>query len=124
MTTIPLRRTILPRLLVKKEYLNIIFWLLLFLKSPDILRHIDMTAAPIDPGALSAIILSVLAVLIFLAVTWWVIKTLWPSLADYSEHLFETDFISLSPWQNILIFLAFYMSLLWAFVCTLSAVLG
>jgi len=124
MTTIPLRRIILPRLLIKREYLSIVFWLLLFLESPGMLRHIDITAAPIDPGALSAIILSVLAVLIFLAVTWWVIKTLWPALANYSEHLFETDFISLSPWQNILIYLAFYLSLLLAFVFTLSAVLG
>ena len=56
-----------PQFQVKKEYLHILTWLLIFLVSPQLLRTVDLTAAPLDPGVLSILIVAVLAVLLFQA---------------------------------------------------------
>lgn len=95
----------------------------IFLVFPWLSRQIDVTSAPIDPGALSAIIMAILAFLVFKAVTWVVIRMIWPVFAEYSEESFETQFLSLSAREKVLIYLGFYLLLLYGFVITLSAVI-
>jgi hypothetical protein len=83
----------------------------------------DITSAPIDVGALSAILMAVLALLTFKAITWWIIKIIWPVLAEYSQDHFERNFKSLLSWQKVIIFLGFYLLLLYSFVAALAALM-
>ena len=108
---------------LKKEYVGILIILGFFLCFPAISRLIDVTSAPIDPGALSAVLLAVGALLIFKTVTWWLIRAIWPVLEEYSQEHFERNFKSLVSWQKVVIYLSFYMLLLYAFVFTLQAVI-
>ncbi|WP_207425064.1 hypothetical protein [Pedobacter sp. SYSU D00535] len=112
----------LPPISLHRQWIGLVFTILLFLLFPKLIRYIDISAAPIDAGIISALILSIVAILSFKAVTWWLIKSVWPLLATYSRNQFENDFQSLSSWQKILIFLAFYLSLLFSFVFTLAAI--
>ena len=107
---------------LRKEFAAIVVIILIFLFYPYFIREIDATAAAIDPGVYSAIILAVSAVLIFKAATWWVIKAIWPVFAVYSEHHFESNFRSLSAGQKVLIYLAFYLLILYGFIEVLGAV--
>ncbi len=109
--------------ILKKEYIGVALALLLFFAFPQLVRHYDQSAAPIDPGALSAILMAVLAMLIFKLVTWWLIRMIWPVFAIYSNYHFESNFKSLLSWQKIIIFLGFYCSLLFAFIFVLHAIL-
>lgn len=110
-----------PVLRVNKEQLAIGGSLLLFLVFPWLSRYLDITSAPIDPGALSAVVMAVFALLLFKAITWWLIKTLWPALAAYAELHFANHFQSLSACYKVIIFLSFYLLLLLFFVLTLAA---
>lgn len=105
------------------EHATIASALLLFLFFPWICRSIDITSAPIDPGALSAPIMALLSFFIFKAATWWSIRIIWPVFAEYCEVYFETDFKRLAPREKMLTFLAVYMLLLMGFILTLGAVL-
>jgi len=105
------------------EPLSIAFLLVLFLTFPWLCRHIDITSAPIDPGALSAVIMAVLSFLLFKAVTWQVMKAIWPVFTTYSECDFEYDFRGLVAREKVLIYLGFYLLLLMGFVFTLMALL-
>ncbi|WP_256011830.1 hypothetical protein [Desertivirga xinjiangensis] len=116
-----IKQYLLPVFRFKKEHLAILISLLLFIYYPVISRYLDVTSAPIDPGALSAIIIAVVALLIFKALTWWLIKALWPAMAIYSEYSFENNFNSLSPCWKVSIYLSFYLLVLFSFVLTLSA---
>lgn len=111
------------RLAWRKEDLHLLFWLLVFFGSPQLFRLIDITAAPLDAGAFSAVILAIAAVLLFQSVTWWIIRTIWPAMAEYSRKRFNHDFNNLEVWQKIIVYLAFYLLLLYAFVLSFSAVL-
>ena len=106
---------------LRKEFAGITVILLIFIFFPYFVRQIDVTAAAIDPGIFSAIILAISAVLIFQAVTWWVIRIIWPVFATYSTFQFENNFKSLQSWQKVLIYLGFYLSVLYSFVAVLRA---
>lgn len=107
----------------RKEFASILIILFIFLCFPYLVRHIDVTAAAIDPGILSAVILAVSAVLIFKAATWWIIKTIWSVLAEYSEEHFARNFKSLFSWQKVLIYLGFYLLIFYSFIVVLAALL-
>ena len=112
-----------PQARIKKEHLAILTALLLFLYFPWFSRRIDITSAPIDPGALSAVIMAILSLMAFKAVTWWLINIIWPVLAEYSKEHFERNFKSLLSWQKVIIYLGFYLLLLYSFVATLAALM-
>lgn len=99
------------------------FSLLLYWFSQQLLRGLDYSAAPIDVGTLSAIPLTAVAVLTFMALTGLIIRQQWPVLDVYQEHFFDHTFRTLLSWQKVVIYLSLYVSLLFAFVVTLSAVL-
>lgn len=113
----------IPQTGTKKEYLVIGMTLIVFLYFPWLSRRIDITSAPIDPGALSAVIMAILSLLAFKAVTWWLINTIWPVLAEYSREHFERNFKSLMSWQKVVIYLSFYLLLLYSFIATLAALM-
>ena len=108
---------------LRKEFAGILIIILIFLIFPYAIRLIDITAAPIDPGIFSAIILAVSAVLIFKAVTWWVIKAIWPVFARFSDQYFEYQFIKLNGLEKVLIYLGFYVFIFYAFVLVLLGLL-
>ncbi|MHB1178822.1 MAG: hypothetical protein ACYCZO_10885 [Daejeonella sp.] len=108
---------------LRKELAGVIVIILIFLIFPYFIRQIDVTAAAIDPGIYSAIILAVSAILIFKAATWWIIKAIWPVFASYSEHHFEANFRSLSAGQKVVIYLGFYLVTLFAFIKALDALI-
>jgi len=105
------------------EPLSIAVLLVLFLIFPWLCRHVDITSAPIDPGALSAVIMAILSFLLFKAVTWRVMKAIWPVFTVYSECDFEYEFRGLAAREKVLIYLGFYLLLLMGFVFTLMALL-
>lgn len=94
-----------------------------FLLFPWLSRHMDVTAAPVDPGIFSLVLTALLAFLVFKSVTWWAIRIIWPVFAEYSELHFERNFKSLLPLQKVMIYLGFYMLLLLGFVWTLGALM-
>ena len=108
---------------LRKEFIGIIIVLTAFLVFPYIIRQLDITAAAIDPGIISAVILAAVAILIFKALTWWLIKVIWPVFADFSEQQFESNFRSMQSGQKVIIYLSFYMLILYAFVVVLSALI-
>ena len=107
----------------RKEFAGILIILLLFILFPRLVRQVDYSAAPIDPGAFSAVILAVSAMLIFKAVTWWLLKTIWPVFTDYSTYHFERNFKSLLSLHKVIIYLLFYLAIMYGFVLVLGAVL-
>ncbi len=120
----PIQKYYLPwHFPLRKEFAGILVIILIFLLFPYFIRHVDVTAAAIDPGIFSAIILAASAVLIFKAITWWVIKAIWPVFAEYSNEHFERNFKSLITWQKVLIYLGFYMLTLFAFIIVLAALI-
>ena len=108
---------------LRKEFIGIIIVVTAFLVFPYIIRQLDITAAAIDPGIISAVILAAVAILIFKALTWWLIKVIWPVFADFSEQQFESTFRSMQSGQKVIIYLSFYMLILYAFVVVLSALI-
>ena len=108
---------------LRKEFAGLVFIIIIFLCFPQLVRLVDITSAPIDPGAFSAIILAVAAMFVFKAITWWLLKAIWPVFADYSDYHFERNFKSLAPLQKVIIYLLFYLALLFGFVLVLAAVL-
>jgi len=105
----------------QREYLPIAAALFILVKIPAILRFFDPTAAPVDLGIFSTIILTVVAILIFKSLTWILIRSLWPDLADYAQNKFANDFNELEPWQRVKIFLGFYLVLFVSFVLAFKA---
>ena len=108
---------------MRKELAGILIILIVFILFPRLIRLVDITSAPIDPGAFSAVILAVAALLLFKAVTWWLMKAIWPVFADFSDHHFERLFKALPGLHRVVIYLAFYLALLFGFVGVLAAIL-
>lgn len=109
-----------PAFTVNRKYAGIILALLCFLPYPWLSRMLAAGSIAIDPGVLTAVILTILSVLLFQAITWWLIKTIWPVLAQYATENFEQNFKSLLPWQKVIIYLSFYLLLFFSFIATLA----
>jgi len=107
----------------RKELAGIVVVIVLFLLFPYLIRVVDGSAAAIDPGILSAIILTASAVLIFKAITWWIINTIWPAFAIYSDYHLESNFRSLPANQKVMIYMSFYMLIFYSFILVLSALI-
>ena len=108
---------------LSKEFTGIFIIVLIFIFFPYGVRMVDSSAAAIDPGIYSAIILAVSAILIFKAGTWWIIKVIWPVFAEYSNQQFERNFRGLIATQKVLIYLGFYLFIFYAFVIVLAALI-
>lgn len=108
---------------LSKEHSGILMLILSFLIFPYLIRMVDGTAAAIDPGIFSAIILAASAGLIFKALTWWIIKTVWPVFADYSTSHFEQNFRALPAKEKVLIYLGFYLTILYSFISVMAALI-
>lgn len=96
--------------------------ILLFFLAGPLLRLADPTAAAVDIGALSLLLLGLVSGLGFITVSHWLTGLLWPVFRDFRKHHFEPFFKSLRPWQKILIYLGCFFLLLYAFVACLAAV--
>ncbi len=108
---------------LSKEVTGILMLLLSFLIFPYAIRQLDSSAAGIDPGIFSAVILAASAGLIFKCLTWWIIKIIWPVFAEYSTCHFEQNFRSLPGNQKVLIYLGFYLTLFYSFISVLAALI-
>ncbi len=96
--------------------LTLIATLLLFVLSGDLIRKVDVSAAPIDPGILAVLPLSAITVISFMMLSHLVIAWQWPVLDQFhAEHL-ERTFKSLSLWQKSVTYFSFYLAVLFAFV--------
>lgn len=96
--------------------------LVLLAWSGPLLRMADHTAAVVDLGALSLVLLAAVALAAFLAISHWLLGILWPVLRPYQKEHFTHNFKSLQPWQKITFYLVIFFGLLYAFVCCLLAV--
>ncbi|SKB76598.1 hypothetical protein [Daejeonella lutea] len=108
---------------LKTEIKGLIISALSFIIFPYLIRLVDSSAAAIDPGVLSGIILAIAAVLFFQAITWWIIKAIWPAFAMYSRDHFAGNFRSLQAGQKVAVYLGFYLALLYAFILVLAQLL-
>ncbi len=96
--------------------------LLAFLYCAPLLHLADPAAAAIDLGVLSFLPLALLAILIFVSISLWLLGLIWPAFRYYRNHHFESNFKSLAPWQKITFYMIAFFLLLYAFVCCLGAV--
>ncbi len=108
------------RIPLNMEFKGLIVSAISFIIFPYLIRLVDSSAAAIDPGVLSGIILSIAAVLFFQATTWWVIKAIWPAFAMYSRDHFARNFRSLPEGHKVTIYLGFYLALLYAFIAVMA----
>jgi hypothetical protein len=97
--------------------------LLLFIKFSPIVRWLDFSAAPIDLGILSVVLVAAFSVLTFMQLSLWLLHKNWPVMGEYSADHFERNFKSLLSWQKIIIYLGFFYALLLVFVLALGALL-
>lgn len=103
------------------EYFSIGFALVIMIVSPSLIRLMDPTAMPPDPGALGLIIMAVVAVMVFLATTWFIITQTWAGIREYFEDHFLRNFKTLTPCQKVVISLALYFALFFSFLVALAA---
>lgn len=96
--------------------------LLLLQQSGSLLRMADPTAAVVDLGVLSLLLLAILAGVAFVALGHWLSGLLWPVLRKYPKYYFPKDFKSLLPWQKITFHLVIFFAFLYAFVWLLSVI--
>lgn len=101
----------------------LVFFFLLFWYGGPALQQADPAAAVADPGVLSLVLLALLCLLTFTALSFWLLGLLWPVLNDYRKYHFQKNFKMLLPWQKLLFYLSAFFLLLFAFVCCLLAVL-
>ncbi|WP_143007881.1 hypothetical protein [Pedobacter antarcticus] len=99
-----------------KEYTALIMAFVVFFTSPWLLRLVDPTAGSYDAGVLQVMIISVVQFAVFQAVTWSVVKNIWPAIGIYMKSLFNSDFLILQPWQKISFSLLVYFSVFLALV--------
>lgn len=102
-----------------KEATALTTGILLFFAANVILRWLDPTAATYDAGVLQIINFSVLSFAVYQAITWSVVKNIWPAIGLYFKELFNKDFLNLTPWQRICVSLFIYFSV-FAFLVVLS----
>lgn len=102
-----------------KEATALITGILLFFAANVILRWLDPTAATYDAGVLQIINFSVLSFAVYQAITWSIVKNIWPAIGLYFKELFNKDFLILTPWQRICVSLFIYFSV-FAFLVVLS----
>jgi hypothetical protein len=95
--------------------------LLLFIKFSPIVRWLDFSAAPIDLGILSVVLVAAFSVLTFMQLSLWLLHRNWPVLAEYAEYYLSGTFKSLESWQKVSFYMVFFLGLLLAFVVTLMA---
>lgn len=106
----------------KPEYLFLLLSLLLFMAFPWLSRSIDAGAAPLDPGVLSITLMALLSFLVFKCLTWLLIRSIWPALAEYAGAHFAADFSLLSRRMKVCLFLGFYLSLLGMMIWCMNGV--
>lgn len=109
----------------RKNLLQVFFLIsiTLYLLFPPVARAIDGGAAPIDVGILSALLIAAIAVLGFLQLAYWMLHRVWPVFGHYLIHEFQTDFNTLLPWQKLSYYFSVLLSLLYAFILALAALL-
>jgi hypothetical protein len=95
-----------------KEYTALIVAIATFFISPYVLRWLDPTAAPYDAGVLQIMIYSVVSFAVFQAITWSIVKNIWPVVGTYFKELFNSEFLLLTPWQRQKVSLFVYFSIL------------
>jgi hypothetical protein len=105
-----------------KEYTALIMALVVFFAFPYIVRLWDPTAGSYDAGVLQVIVMATVQFAIYQAITWSVVKNIWPAIGVYMKSFFNNDFLNLEPWQRIMFSLFVYFAVLSALV-TLSRVI-
>lgn len=93
--------------------------LLAFVFSGPLLRRMDATASPFDPGLLSALAYAAAAVL----VAGLLARLLATTLARYANASMVKPLNPMKPWQHLLLLLGLFCSLFWGFVGVLIALL-
>lgn len=99
-----------------KLSLTLVATLLLFVLSGDLLRKVDVSAAPIDPGILAILPLSAITVISFMMLSHLMIAWQWPVLNQFHLEYLERTFKSLQLWQKCLLYFSFYLAVLSVFV--------
>jgi hypothetical protein len=93
-----------------KEYTALIVAFVVFFTSPFLLRMLDPTAGTYDAGVLQVMIIGVVQFAVFQAITWSIVKNIWPAIGMYMKNYFNSDFLNLTPCKRIYISLFVYFS--------------
>lgn len=99
-----------------KEYTALIMAFVVYFVSPYVLRLIDPTAGSYDAGVLQIMVIATIQFAVFQAITWSVVKNIWPAIGAYMKEFFNADFLKLDPWQRILISVLVYFAVFTALV--------
>lgn len=91
--------------------------LLLWLLMPDFIRQYDPTSGGVDPAIWLLILLGILAFLMAIALSWWLLQRFWLNLGLPNLGLMVLQFKNLALWQQLgFYWLSFALLLL---VCTM-----
>ncbi|MCX2680635.1 hypothetical protein OOZ15_11840 [Galbibacter sp. EGI 63066] len=103
-----------------KQAALILTLLLAFLYAGPLLRLVDSTAATVDAGTLSLLLLVLLGVTACHLLACILTTQLYHSFKRLLDSNFTTHSIKLSSWQHLCIYLGGYISLFWGMATWLS----
>ncbi|MEI8086565.1 MAG: hypothetical protein WCG93_10160 [Paludibacter sp.] len=83
------------------ELLTIPAVILLFILSIPVLRWFDPTAAVFDAGVFQIMILSMIQLVIYLSVAWFMLKIAFGHHRRYLQTGMKNDFDNLEKWQKL-----------------------
>src|SRR5690606_23345940 len=91
-----------------------------FLYAGPLLRLVDNTAATVDAGTLSLLLLVLLGVAACHLLACTLTAQLYRGFRRLLDSAFTTHSLKLNPWQHVCIYLAGYISLFWGMALWLS----
>ncbi|MGS2760889.1 hypothetical protein [Sinomicrobium sp. M5D2P9] len=103
-----------------KQAVLILLLLSAFLYAGPLLRLADSTAATVDAGTLSLLLLVLLGVAACHLLAGLLAAQLYRSFRRLLDSAFTTHSLKLNPWQHVCIYLAGYISLFWGMALWLS----
>src|SRR6476469_2710527 len=89
---------------LRQEHLLALILFLILIFSPGWIHRLAPTAAWIDQGVWSLVFLSILAFLILLSISYWLVKRCWAALGLPSLFFMVSQFKFLSLWQQFVLY--------------------
>ena len=84
-----------------RELCSTLIGLLLWVFSPMFLRKIDPTAATYDSGVLQVYLFAIIGLFILHGIIRILMKLIWPSVDQYLDQEFASDFQKIETWQKL-----------------------
>jgi len=88
----------------------------LWLFSVPFLRELDPSAGIFDAGVFQIPIFSIILLIVFLAVSWALMRVIFGTHYKYLSQKMKTDYENILPWQRLILSYSVFFLLLYAMV--------